>query len=62
MINKRISYKLNDEELSEVNGGTLKKSQLMRVACSNCGEVFEADVQKSSVICPSCKKPVTFSG
>ncbi len=36
--------------------------QLMRISCPKCGEVFQANVQKSYVFCPSCNKKIDLKG
>ena len=38
------------------------KSNVMRIACCNCGNPFYADVNKSECMCPVCGVTNTFHG
>ncbi len=56
---------LDVNELEKVNGGAGKNNaheQLMRISCPFCGEVFQADVKKSSFKCPACRKTIELKG
>lgn len=52
-------------DLEKVTGGVrhrAKSEQLMRMTCPYCTEIFQADVQKSKVICPTCHKTIEIKG
>ena len=66
MINAKA---IGPDELENVSGGmggeagaSRKTSQYMRMECPYCHDIFQADVSKSSVKCPTCHKIITIKG
>ncbi len=63
---------INEEDLAGVTGGASagaffqngksKNSLIQRIACTNCGEPFYADLSKESCKCPVCRHLNTFFG
>ncbi len=59
---------VDQKDLEKITGGAGQtaekgqKEQLMRIACPKCGDIFKANVQKSSVNCPSCGKKIEIKG
>ena len=57
-MNKDLEHcALNDELLTELNGGIRMKNgneDLRRVKCRDCGEVFMANTNIKPIICPTC--------
>ncbi len=60
MLEKDKNLLMDEEELEEVSGG--KNVQIMRVACQHCEGHFYANVMKSVVKCPYCRKDNHFAG
>jgi hypothetical protein len=62
MINKRDNM-IDDEALLKVNGGTLldsasgDDSSLRRAKCE-CGEIFMANLNAPTIICPGCQQDI----
>ena len=57
--------KVELDDLARITGGvgsTAHKEQLMRIACPYCQEIFQADVTKHSVKCPTCHKTIEIKG
>ena len=52
---------INDNELENVTGGAVK-IKYMKVACTKCKEVFDADMSKNREKCPNCGRVNTFEG
>ncbi len=62
---------MTDDELLGVSGGMAArsrggngavKSNIMRIACCDCGQPFYADVNKSECKCPMCGVVNFFHG
>jgi hypothetical protein len=60
MLENDKNLLLDEEELVNVAGGT--KKQIIRVACQFCKGPFYANIMKSVVKCPYCRKDNTFAG
>ena len=62
MINAKA---IEPDELANVTGGAGNKddkAQYMRMECPFCHDIFQVNVMKSSVKCPTCHKPITIKG
>ena len=64
------NMKMSEDELMDVTGGagiasgniSSNKKNIMRIACSKCGQPFYADVNKTQCKCPVCGKTNQFMG
>lgn len=60
-----MDRKIMDQMLDKVTGGvkeTTKKEQFMRMECPYCHDIFQADVMKDTVECPTCKRKIEIKG
>lgn len=69
-MDKGLDKELNLDDLENVTGGRLfssskvsnTKTQLMKISCPICCEVFQADVMKSQAVCPECSHKISLKG
>lgn len=62
MINAKA---ISVDDLEGVTGGVKvasKGAQYMRIECPHCHDIFQGDVSKSTINCPTCHKPITIKG
>lgn len=60
--NTNLGDELSLDELENIVGGYTREPQLVKIACTFCGNICSADVQKPSFKCPSCKRTNLISG
>ena len=69
--NYKENTQLTDAELLGISGGAAArgrsggadaKPNIIRIACSSCGNPFYADINKAGCNCPVCRYPNVFSG
>lgn len=54
------AYKLNNEELKAISGGS--DTQYMKMACPHCGKVNMVNVMSDLYKCDYCKSSNTIAG
>ncbi len=62
MINAKA---LEPDKLENVIGGMGNKDtkeQYMRIECPNCHDIFQANVMKKTIKCPTCHYPIIIKG